>query len=305
MTRAARAREGGPIERGLWWVLGLARPGVLRYTDDTLMARGLVESLLRRGEFDPDDMAAVWARDARWTRGYGPGTRRVLKRIARGHEWRDGGPAHVLPGGSWGNGAAMRAAPLGLFYAGDPELLDRVAAEASAVTHAHPEGIDGGLLLAHAARLAAAGALSLEEISVRCRTDAFRRRLDEAGALLARPDATPRDLARELGRAVRARDSAVTAVAVYLRHRDGTFDALVDECAAIGGDVDTIAAMAGALFGARHGCGPIRAARGFEPSRGPRGHREPGAGARRRGPLSCAGAHGGRRKYANALVQDL
>ena len=53
--------------------------------------------------------------------------------------------------GSYGNGSAMRAAPLGAFFADDMSAVVEQAALSAAVTHAHPEGIAGAVAVALAA----------------------------------------------------------------------------------------------------------------------------------------------------------
>src|SRR5207244_1505850 len=59
--------------------------------------------------------------------------------------------------GSYGNGAAMRVAPLGDYFAGDPAAAARHAELSAEVTHTHTEGIAGAVAVAvaaaHAARL--------------------------------------------------------------------------------------------------------------------------------------------------------
>ena len=244
--------EGGPGERLLWMALGIGKRGLLRWTDDTLMAQGTVRSILTCGRLDFDHLASTWASEATWRRGYGPGALKVLARIQKGLAWRDGGPAHVLPGGSWGNGAAMRAAPLGLYLGADASQLVSATRVASSVTHAHPVGIDGGVLIALATAQALAGALDLDALQPHVQTDAFRERLALLPDLLAQ-DVGPAQVATRLGNSVRADESAVTALYVAPRFADDAFEPLVQFCIAMGGDTDTIAAMAGGIFGALRG----------------------------------------------------
>ncbi len=54
----------------------------------------------------------------------------------------------VFPDGSYGNGAAMRVAPVGLFFHHQPELLLEQARLSAIPTHVHPWGIEGAILLA-------------------------------------------------------------------------------------------------------------------------------------------------------------
>ena len=152
----------------------------------------------------------------------------------------------------------MRAAPLGLYLAERPELLETVRL-ASSVTHGHPLGIDGGVVLALATAQALRDERDIGELIAACSTEEFRTRLGAVEACLARrPE--PRELAREFGRSIRALDSAVTALVAAWLHEDDTFEKLIAYCMAIGGDTDTIAAMAGGIYGARRGLEALPAA---------------------------------------------
>ncbi|HEY1013413.1 MAG TPA: ADP-ribosylglycohydrolase family protein, partial [Herpetosiphonaceae bacterium] len=109
-----------------------------RWTDDTQMALAVAESL-RGGAVDQNLLAArLAARDER-ARGYGLATRSLLGKIRAGADWRGLAPAVFGGTGSWGNGAASRAAPVGAWFADDPAAAAAQAARSSAVTHAHPE----------------------------------------------------------------------------------------------------------------------------------------------------------------------
>ena len=129
-------------------------PPPWRWTDDTHMALSVVEVLLAHGAIDPDALAARFGR--RFVqdpgRGYGAGARRLLARYARGADWRVEAP-RLFDGGSWGNGGAMRAAPIGAFFAGEPERAAVEARRAAAVTHAHLEGQAGSMAVAAAAAM--------------------------------------------------------------------------------------------------------------------------------------------------------
>jgi len=80
--------EGGLLERCVWRLIGKTRQGEMRWTDDTQMSLDLAESLIAGGAVDPDDLARRFAGSYRWSRGYGPGAARILKRIGRGADWR-------------------------------------------------------------------------------------------------------------------------------------------------------------------------------------------------------------------------
>ena len=89
------------------------------YTDDTVMTAGVLEVLRDRGAVGQDDLASIFAKrylaDPR--RGYGGTAQGILRRISSGEDWRVVAPSVFSGMGSHGNGAAMRAAPIGAYFA--------------------------------------------------------------------------------------------------------------------------------------------------------------------------------------------
>jgi poly(ADP-ribose) glycohydrolase ARH3 len=254
------AHEGGALERLLWRVIGRTRSGLTRWTDDTQMSLDLAESLIARRSLDLQDLASRFASSYRWSRGYGAGTARVLRRVARGMDWRQANRS-VHRGGSFGNGGAMRAPVVGLFYSRRPDELAAAARVSASVTHAHPLGMEGAALVATATGCAVLGHPPpeiLERAAAACELEPLRARLTAARVWLAsRADPTPAEVARRLGHGVAASESCVTAVYVGLRFLDRAFLELHQFVAACGGDVDTIGAMAGAIWGAANGIAPL------------------------------------------------
>jgi ADP-ribosylglycohydrolase len=122
-------------------------------TDDTMMSMSIVRSLKRYGHIEQEalaaDFAREYARDPR--RGYGGTAHGILRAIGEGTPWSTAA-GRVFDGeGSCGNGGAMRAAPIGAYFADD---FDRVITESkasAAVTHAHPDGQTGAIAVALAA----------------------------------------------------------------------------------------------------------------------------------------------------------
>jgi ADP-ribosylglycohydrolase len=78
----------------------------------------------------------------------------VLAHVREGGDWRRASKRSFRGRGSFGNGAAMRVAPLGAFFAGDPERCRREARLSAEITHAHEEAIAGAIAVAAAAALA-------------------------------------------------------------------------------------------------------------------------------------------------------
>ena len=129
---------------------------VWRWTDDTHMALSIVEILKTHGHIEQDALANAFAR--RYLeepyRGYGGGAAQLLQQIAAGSDWRTVSPA-LFGSGSYGNGAAMRVAPLGGFFYQDLETVFREAKLSAVITHSHPEGQAGAIAVAVAAAIAA------------------------------------------------------------------------------------------------------------------------------------------------------
>jgi poly(ADP-ribose) glycohydrolase ARH3 len=247
--------EGGPIERLVWRVIGRTSDRSLRWTDDTQMALDLAESLLKEDGVCPDALAKQFATSYRWSRGYGRGTARVLKRIRRGEPWQEASKA-VYPEGSYGNGAAMRAPVLALFFARNREELVAATRSSSRVTHAHPLGVEGAVLIALAAHALLEGRTAelLDIVQTECSAPELSERLKLVRSWIESEEAPgPRDVARKLGNGITAPTSCPTALYVALRHMNNSFYAMMEFIIACRGDVDTIGAMAGALWGIANG----------------------------------------------------
>jgi ADP-ribosylglycohydrolase len=124
-----------------------------RYTDDTNMALSIYENLRLYGEIRQDELARSFARHYNPFRGYGPAMHRVLMQIQDGEHWKNVSRTLFSGQGSYGNGAAMRVAPIGAYFADDMELVIKNAYLSADVTHAHPEGIAGAIATAVAVAL--------------------------------------------------------------------------------------------------------------------------------------------------------
>lgn len=228
----------------------------LYYTDDTQMMIGVAETLAEHGRIVEESLCQAFATNYHPERGYGQGARLVLEALATGGDWRELTNNH-FPGGSFGNGAAMRAAPIGLMFCDD---LDRVAEEArlSALpTHVHPLGIEGAQLLAVAVALAVRESpldrkAFYRELRQRARTEEFRWHLAVAARL------RPGDSVSGLGNSLEAHRSVVTAIACFTGS-PSRYEDVIARAISQGNDTDTLAAMAGALSGAHLGVSAIPA----------------------------------------------
>jgi ADP-ribosylglycohydrolase len=132
-------------------------PAPWTHTDDTEMAVCIVEVLQRHGRIDQDDLARTFARrfmnDPE--RGYGGGARRILVSIYAGEPWYMASGSAFGGTGSMGNGSAMRVAPLGAWFADDPQRVIEQAALSAEVTHMNDEGRAGAIAVALATAFAA------------------------------------------------------------------------------------------------------------------------------------------------------
>lgn len=131
------------------------RPGPWRWTDDTAMALALVDVLAAHGDVDQSALASAWLE--RWQRepwrGYGAGMHRLFEALENGAAWHEV-VRSLFEGGSFGNGAAMRVAPLGAYFADDLDATVEAARRSAIVTHAHAEGQAGAIAIAVAAAAA-------------------------------------------------------------------------------------------------------------------------------------------------------
>lgn len=241
----------------------LASDAQLTWTDDTAMMLVLGRSLVSGdGMVDPqvlgDAFASAYHREP-W-RGYGAGPPRIFAEAAAGRSYVDVAAELFGGSGSFGNGAAMRAAPAGLVGAGDPERAAELARHQSLVTHAHPLAQDGAAVVAMAVAVSTDGDHDPSEgllgLTHHLRTPEFRRALQIAVELGA--EAAPDRIARVLGHGVASVEAVPAAVAAFLGAPDDPTEVMV-RAVSIGGDTDTIAAMAGAVAGARAGATALSA----------------------------------------------
>ncbi len=241
-----------------------------QYTDDSQLARELLDSYVCCRRFDPVDyarrIAAIFA-EGRIV-GQGRATAQAARRLQQGAAWDEAG----TPPPAAGNGSAMRAGPVGLMAFDDPDRLVQVATDQGRITHADPRCSAGAVTIAGAVALALRpGAVAAETFAGTLAAWAGRVEPTFAEALARLPEwvAMPEDEAlppiavQGLDPAERHRypDDLITPFVVpsvlwslraFLATPD---DYLATMATAIGcgGDVDTTAAMAGAVSGARVG----------------------------------------------------
>ncbi len=141
----------------------------------------------------------------------------------------------------------MRVAPVGMMFRHHHALLWEQAERSALPTHVHPLGVEGAQVLALAVGLASAtDQLDREEfcaaLSARCTSLEFSGPLARAGRL-----SDLQDLGL-FGNGIEATASVVTAIAAFGLTPE-SFEQTVGNAILLGGDTDTIAAMAGAISG--------------------------------------------------------
>lgn len=237
-----------------------ARMGAGTYTDDTEMMIAVAESLCRVKGIDGEDMANSFLNNFNPRRGYGRGTMEVLSLIKSGVSWEEGADK-VFKGGSYGNGSAMRIAPLGCFYHNNWDKLKKGAFLSSRITHSHPLALEGACLQA----LAVGKAVQMDPEEkldpfqflddlrepLNPQEEVYQDKLVEIKKLLASSHHTGK-VVEKLGNDVRAFNSVPAALYCFLAFHYSFEEALI-QAVGMGGDTDTIGAMTGAISGAYHG----------------------------------------------------
>lgn len=237
-----------------------------QYSDDTQLARELLRSYRDSGRWAPAAFAGRIAelfRDQRDV-GAGRGTRSAALRLLGGVPWSEAG----TPAPYAGNGSAMRAGQLGLLFS-DPEAVSQAAREQSRITHLDSRCAAGAVAVARAVSLAASTtpvqpARFLGEVARAVEPDDKTM----AGAILGlqewasyRPEQAAElvhrrglDPAHPVWRGISAYviPSVIWSLYAFLRSPDDYWESICTAIA-VGGDTDTMAAITGAISGARLG----------------------------------------------------
>ncbi|MDV6031962.1 MAG: ADP-ribosylglycohydrolase family protein [Phycisphaera sp. RhM] len=276
-------REGWPREDCEVYVAGPMRSwleGQLdenacsgQYTDDSQLARELMLSYVDCREFIPADyarrIAAIFVEDR--IVGRGMATHHAAMRLAGGMSWDEAG----TPPPAAGNGSAMRAGPVGLMF-GDVQQVIQTAHDQGRITHQDPRAAAGAVAIAVAVFLAlrsetiapSAFVSQLADFtetidtafadSLRQLSDCLELSLDEAVdriAVLGQEPGATSDWDRISPFVI---PSVAWSLYAFLRSPDD-YAAAVSTAIRVGGDVDTTAAMTGAISGAYLGLNALPA----------------------------------------------
>ena len=250
------------------------------FTDDTQMTIGVLRALVRRGHGPLDELMrcmgeefVAWSHHRENNRAPGGTCLTGCRNFEVKRDWKSSGVKQ-----SKGCGAAMRAAPVGLFCQ-DDEALVRLAAAQSVLTHSHPTGIASSVAaaaaVAHVVRHQSLDGLF--DFVVSCVEKCDEKLFVEFGAtpalsasvgnreqlaLLERMKAAlgeeTDDVCRLLGGAWVGEEAVATALWCVLK-TGGDFEASVRRGANSSGDSDSIATIAGSICGALKGVEAIDA----------------------------------------------
>lgn len=229
-----------------------------RWTDDTALALEIVAEL-RENEFvDGDSLATRFGfrYNKNPLRGYGGAMHSLLPNLIFG-DWKRESGSLFNGTGSFGNGAAMRVAPLGAYFADDFDELIQAAALSARITHAHSEGVAGAIAVAVAAGLAARSRELGERIEPRAFLTKILAQTPESetqfGIRHARGilEESVEEAARFLGSGgeVSAQDTVPFCVWCAARNLENFEEAMWETVAGLG-DRDTTCAIVGGIVGA-------------------------------------------------------
>jgi poly(ADP-ribose) glycohydrolase ARH3 len=254
--------EGMNPDKARFHMSMLSKKFSRRYTDDTDMTLALAESIAQTGTVDPEDIAKQFSLHCDLRRGYAIGTIKAVLGLRAGLKWYQVARI-VFENGSFGNGAAMRVSPVGLFYHDDLDSLQEEAIKQANITHVHPLGQWGAVLQACSVGLALSqnpkGPFKKKEMVTNLREVLwggpieYMRALYKIEEMVAKgKKLDAREVVQSLGNGVEAPFSVPSACYIAITYSPDFCDA-IQAAVSLGGDTDTIAGMVGAIVGAHVG----------------------------------------------------
>lgn len=231
-----------------------------QWTDDTMMAKLLAESLWETKTYCPGDVSKryeAWYESGDH-RGMGKATTQALSKLAKGVPWTQSG---VI--GAEGNGSAMRAAPIGLMFRFNAQAAMEMARIDAQITHKSEEAKEGSMAVAVAIAMLVQGSATKDNLLpkvidwVNGKTQVTAR-LRQAKAFSHRPfprtdlQMTQAAMAvAEMGTSANVIQTVPAAFLCFAITKN--FQEAVETAVRAGGDTDTTAAIVGALAGTWYG----------------------------------------------------
>lgn len=211
------------------------------FTDDTMQTLAIAKSMLKCGYFDQiEAISALIQEYERDSRFYGPTSREVFRRIQNGcAPLKAARTLFEEQGRGRTNGSVMRGVPIGIVY--PPKEVRGYSLAASEITHYHPVACESSMTFNML-------------ISCLIRGDTLTRAVERAFTTCERSDVRERICSPEhfpLNPSMDALDTLHAALSVACHAT--SFPDAVTGAVMLGGDTDTIAALAGALKGAEYG----------------------------------------------------
>lgn len=232
------------------------------WTDDTQMALCIAE-VTAAGSVDPEE---IGDRFLGWLHGgasdVGIQTRSVLTEASSGADLAARAQEHFArhPHAAAGNGSLMRTAPVALAHLGDDEAIGDSARAVSLLTHGDPLAAEACVLWCIAIdRAIREGRLDGIRDGLAMLDDASRTRWETS---LHEAESEPAETFTGNGFVVGALQAAYASIVqtpVREEQPGRHFRSALAAAVSIGGDTDTVAAIAGALLGARWGSSAIPA----------------------------------------------
>jgi len=223
------------------------------WTDDTQMSLALAGALVKRRGFDPVTVAQfylAWFQSVD-CRGIGGTTKKALETFAR-----EGNPETCGVVGSEGNGTAMRATPIGMYYCHRP--LDEgmaVARRDAQLTHRSLEAEEGSAAVAGMVALLCrrdctySKLNAFTEVISKLRSSQIKDLLNRlAVEAVTEPRVNLPTLLLEIGTKGHVLQTVPAAFACFLL--TDTYEEAIVSAIRAGGDTDTTAAIAGSFAGA-------------------------------------------------------
>jgi ADP-ribosyl-[dinitrogen reductase] hydrolase len=225
-------------------------PAAPTLSDDTWLTMATCEAIVRDlGRVVPTTIAASfreWFQQRRLT-GVGSSTLKSLRDLAAGAHWALAGARGEFAAGS---GAAMRAAPLG--FALDPMAQENRTAirDVSRITHHSDEAYMGALAVAIAVRMCSLSTGVPSDLLAAVEEQLPDSRVRDRLTALRTFDGGVQAAAQRFGNSGYVVDAIPLALLIAAGADDAPLSMVLGRAVSLGGDTDTIAAIAGQVLGA-------------------------------------------------------